>query len=116
MPCAILVRIRELDTRAWRVATWWVPVTFQAVFAVLLGLGWLLSKWPFEPETRFRTIVLTPTIICTVASLLIGAWLLSAESLRRRGFGLAVAGSGVAVLATMLVYAVWVLPWLEPNA
>jgi hypothetical protein len=116
IPSATLARIRELDTGAWRAATWWAPVAFQAVFAVLFGLGWLLSKWPFDPDTRFRTIVLTPPFICTVASLLIGAPLLSAESPRRRGFGLAVAGSGAAVLVTILVYALWVLPWLEPNA
>jgi hypothetical protein len=116
MPSATLTRIRELDARAWRAATWWAPVTFQIVFAVLFGLGWLLSKWPFEPETRLRIIVLTPTVITTVASLLIGAGLLFTESPRRRGFGLAVAGSAVAVVAMMLVYALWVMPWLEPNA
>lgn len=89
---------------------------FQVVFTVLFGLGWLLSKWPFDSETRFRTIALTPTVITTVASLLIGVKLLAGESPRRRAVGLAIAGSAVAVLAMMLIYAVWMLPWMEPNA
>lgn len=111
-----LDRLRQLDGATWRTATWWSPVMIQVVFAVLWGLGWLLAKWPFDPETRFRTLILTPTVITTAVSLLIGHASLSASSPRCRGIGLAIAGSALALLAMMLIYTLGVLPWLDPRA
>lgn len=110
-----LARLRGLDAETWRAATWWSPVTYQLVFAATFGLGWLLSKWPFDPYTRFRTLALTPTVIVTVGSLLIAAASLSAVSPLRRGLGVAIAGSAVATLVFVLVYTTWMYPLWEPD-
>jgi hypothetical protein len=116
MPSATLAGIRELDARAWRAATWWAPVIFQVVFTVLSVTGWLLAKWPLGPHGAFVTVMPVAALITTVASLLIGARLVSAESPRCRALGPAIAGSAVAALAIILLFCLWILPWLEPTA
>lgn len=120
MSSAVLTRMRNFDAAAWRAATWLTPVAVQIVVAMLFALDWVASTWalplllllPFIPSEG--AMMLTGTVVITVASLLTGAALVSAKSLRRRGFGLAIAASGLAVLAGMAVYVGWVLPILEP--
>lgn len=122
MCSAVLTRMRYLDVGTWRAATWLAPVAVQIVVAVLLALGWVVSTWAlpillcFPFITSWDAALLAGTAVTAVASLLTGAVLVSAKSLRRRGLGLAVGASGLAVLAGMLAYVGWVLPFVEPPA
>ncbi|OBK82659.1 hypothetical protein [Mycolicibacter heraklionensis] len=112
MPIATLARIRSSDTTVWRAATWAAPLVVQVVFAAALGVGWLLGRYPTNSDAGYSILIVATVIITTVASLLIGARLLRAESPRRRSLGLALGGAGLAAAAVGLSYALIFLPML----
>ena len=92
-------RIRMQDNVVWRTATRSLPVVIQIVFAAAFGVGWLLGHLPIESHAGYRIMLAATFTITAFASLLIGAQFLRADSPRRRGLGLAVGGSGLALLA-----------------
>lgn len=108
-----LARIRAQDDDVWRIATRSAPVVVQFVFATAFGIGWLLGRLPID---GYRILVAAATVSTTLTALLIGAGLLRADSPRRRGIGLAVGGSGLAVLVGGLTYALILLPLMDPGA
>lgn len=112
-PAAALAAVRGLDAGGWRVATWSVPVAFSPALATLFGAGWLLDKWPLH-QVRFCTLVCAAAVITMMASLLVGVALLSSNAPRRRAFGLAALGAGVAVFIFAFSYALWLRPLVEP--
>jgi hypothetical protein len=106
-----LARIRDLDTQAWRTATWSAPFVVQLVFAALLILMWLLGKWPFEKHDTFKAegaLFLTATAIAALGSLAISGVLLTSRSSRGRGLAVSLAGSAAVVLIGAVVYDFWV--------
>lgn len=116
MPSAILARVRELDTDSWRLATWLSPVAFQVGLATFYGIGWLLSQGLIDSYTALPALVVAAAGGTAAACLLAGAALLVTRSSRLHGFGLSIAGSGVAVLFGGLVYAPLLLTLLKPGA
>lgn len=116
MPNATRARIREFDTDVWRTATRAAPVVVQVVIAAVFGVGWLLGRLPVDSDNWFRILVATATVVTTVAAQLTAAALLRTESPRRRGLGLAIGGSGLAVLLGGLTYALVFLPLMDTSA
>jgi hypothetical protein len=109
---AVFSRVRDLDARAWRTATWSAPFVVQAVVGVLLIVMWLLAKWPFathDPYRGERAWMLTATVITTLASLAISGVLMRSGSSRRRGLSLGVAGAAAVVLIGGIVFAYLIL-------
>lgn len=92
-------RIRLQDNDVWRIATRSVPVVVQFVFAAAFGVGWLLGHLPINSHAGYRMMLAATFTITALTSLLIGARMLRFESPRRRGVGLAVGGSGLALFA-----------------
>lgn len=115
MPNTIITRIRDQDSGVWRTATRSAPVVVQFVGAALFGIGWLLGRLPIDSHNGYRVLVAGAAALTTVASLLVGAALLRADAPRRRGIGLAVGGSGLAVLIIGLIYALIFLPLVDPG-
>ncbi|MGB3333777.1 MAG: hypothetical protein WBA79_13310 [Mycobacterium sp.] len=112
MPIATLARIRDSGPDVWKTATWAAPIAIQVVFAAALGVGWLLGHFPTNSDAGYSTLIVATVIITTIASLLIGARLLRAESPCRRSLGLAFGGAGLAAAAVGLSYALIFLPML----
>lgn len=114
MPSAILARIRHGDPDFWRTATRSAPLVVQGVLAAVIGIGWLwVSGGPLSYGTVFRNLGAAALIVPPAAALVVGAVLLRAESPQRRGVGLAVCGSAVAVFISGLFYMLIFLPWFE---
>lgn len=109
MPSALLARFRENDPDVWRRATWLIPVTIQPVLALLAVVTSLLADRLLGPHLGLRAIVLIATAITTAVSVALGATLLASESLRRRAFGLSIAGSGFVVLVGATSYALFLM-------
>lgn len=112
MPGATLARIRDSSPEMWRRATRLLPVAVQGVLVTAVGIVWLLTYLPIDGQAEYRIVAVAAIIITTVAALLVGAALLRAESPQRQGLGLAVGGSGLAVMSGGLTYALILLPWL----
>ena len=112
MLTTLAARIREQDGDVWRIATRSAPVAVQPVLAAAIGIGWLVGRLPLD---NVYLMAAATSILAAVVSLVIGAVLLRGESPRRRGIGLAVGGSGLAVLVGGLVFGLIFLPLLEPS-
>ncbi|ORW96124.1 hypothetical protein AWC28_10985 [Mycolicibacter terrae] len=82
----------------------------------MFGIGWLLGRRPVESHIEFRILVTVATVLTTVVALSIGKALLRSDSTRRRGVGLGIAGSGIAVLVGGLAFALIFLPIVEPAS
>ncbi|MEB3032574.1 hypothetical protein [[Mycobacterium] nativiensis] len=114
MPAAILARIRDGDPAFWKSATRSAPIVAQVVLAAIIGVGWLgLNGCSFCFGTVFWYLVAAAIIVPAAAGLAVGPMLLRAESPRRRGVGLAVAGLAVLMVVSGLFYALIFLPWFE---
>ncbi|BBX24052.1 hypothetical protein MTER_34630 [Mycolicibacter terrae] len=111
-----LSQIRLQDNDVWRTATRSSPIVVQFVWAALFGIGWLLGRRPVESHIEFRILVTVATVLTTVVALSIGKALLRSDSTRRRGVGLGIAGSGIAVLVGGLAFALIFLPIVEPAS
>ncbi|WP_024442627.1 MULTISPECIES: hypothetical protein [unclassified Mycobacterium] len=98
-------RILVQDNEVWRTATRSAPIVVQIVFAGAFGVGWLLGHLPIDSHAGYRIMLAATVAITTAASLLIAAIILRSESPRRRGLGLAVGGSGLALAAGGLPWA-----------
>ncbi|WP_046321173.1 hypothetical protein [Mycobacterium sp. UM_Kg1] len=105
MAGALRSRLHERSPDFWRTATWAAPLMVQGVFAVAVGLAWLLGRFPISSDAGWSLVFAVSTTAATVASLLIGAKLLRADSPRRRGQGLALGGAGLATAAVGWSYA-----------
>ncbi|PQM53275.1 MULTISPECIES: hypothetical protein [Mycolicibacter] len=101
----LCARIRAQDNDVWRTATRSAPIVVQLVFAAAFGVGWLLGHFPIDSHAGYRIMLAATFIITAFASLLVGARILGSRSPRRRGLGLAVGGSGLALLAGGLPWA-----------
>ncbi|SRR5689334_9536886 len=107
-----LLRVRDLDAAAWRVATLSAPFVVQIVLGLLLATMWLLGKWPFETHSAYageRAWMLASTGVTALTALLISVAFLSFPSPRNRGLALSIAGSSATVLIGGIVYAYLVL-------
>lgn len=103
-------RLRVQDNAVWRTATRAAPLVVQVVFAAAFGIGWLLSRFPIDSHTGYRLMLAATVASTAVAALLIGAMMLRCESPRKRGLGLAIGGSALALLAGGLT---WTLIFLS---
>lgn len=110
MPTTLFARIRQQDTEVWRIATRSVPVAVQPVLAAWFGIGWLLGHLPVVGHIEVPILVAIAVVLTAIMSLLIGGALVRSDAPRRRGIGLAVAGSGLAALVGGLAYALVFLP------
>lgn len=106
-----LLRVRDLDAGAWRVATLSAPFVVQIVLGLLLATMWVLGKGPFMTERGHseRSWMLVAAAITTLVSLAVAAALVKSPSSRNRGLALSVAGSSATVLIGGIVYAYLVL-------
>ncbi|OBB31380.1 hypothetical protein A5792_15935 [Mycolicibacterium peregrinum] len=96
-----------MSSDTWRTATLSVPVVFQVVLTLFLLTTWATRKWVLVGDT-FRTTMTTGAATSTVIALVISISLLKAGASRRRGVGLAVAGSAAAVLIGWMLAAFWI--------
>ncbi len=105
------LRVRDLNTAAWRAATLSAPFVVQFILGLLLATMWALGKGPFTTESGHseRGWMLTAAVITTLVSLALAAALLRSPSPRGRGLALSVAGSSAVVLIGGIVYAYLVL-------
>ncbi|WP_109560918.1 hypothetical protein [Mycolicibacter engbaekii] len=115
MAGALRKRRRDSSPDLWRTATWAAPLMFQGVFAVAVGLGWLLCRFPIDSDAGYSIMIAVSTTVATVASLLIGVKLQGADSPRRRGQGLALGGAGLAAAAVGWSYALSYLLLLNAS-
>lgn len=106
-----LLRVRDLDAGAWRVATLSAPFVVQIVLGLLLATMWVLGKGPFTTEQGHteRSWMLVAAAITTLVSLAVAAALANSPSPRNRGLALSIAGSSATVLIGGIVYAYLVL-------
>lgn len=105
-------RVRDLDARVWRTATWSAPFVVQVELGLLLTAIWTLGKWPFPTHSAYggeRTWMLTAAVVTTLTSLVFSAVLLQSSSPRHRGLSLSIAGSSVVVLIGGTAYAYLIL-------
>lgn len=103
-PGGILPGVPDADTNAWTTATRSAPMTFQVVLAAMFGVAWLLDRGPLHRVVEFTALLLIASVITALVTLVIGVAALSSESAHRRGTGLAIAGSGMAMLAGVFGY------------
>lgn len=106
-----ILRVRDLDARAWRTATLSAPFVVQIVLGLLLATMWLLGKGPFTTASGHseRGWMLTSVAITTAVSLAVAAVLLPSMSPRNRGLSLSIAASSAVVLIGGTVYAYLIL-------
>lgn len=115
MSGALRKRRHDRSPDLWRTATWAAPLMFQGVFAVAVGLGWLLINFPINSDAGYSLVIAISTSVATVASLLIGVKLEGADSPCRRGQGLALGGAGLAATAVGWSYALSYLLLLNAS-
>lgn len=107
-----LLRVRDLDARAWRMATLSAPFVIQLMLGSLLIAMWLLGKWPFNTHSAYageRAWMLTTTVVTTLGFLLISTALLRSPSSRNRGLALSISTCSIIVLAGGTIFAYLIL-------
>lgn len=104
-----MVRLRELDSRAWSTATWTAPFTTQLVLGALITISWLLGKHLSDThEFRLFLIGTAVTIFLTAVTAIL---LLTSKSSRAHGLAVSVVGSSAVVIVGAVVYGFWIMQW-----
>ncbi len=110
-----IVRLRELDSRAWSTATWAAPLAVQLVLGAMVIALVLLGKVPAYLTTSDRTGgpawflgIATATVL---TSALVGGLLFRSRSPRVQGIALSIAGSAAVALIGVITFALWVIRW-----
>lgn len=102
-------RLRDLDSRAWSVATWLAPLMTQIVLALVIVGSWLLGKW--FPGTAGAVLFLAGAaatfIVCALAVLVLAR----SRTPRARGIALSIAGSYAVVVVGGVIYGLWIIQW-----
>jgi hypothetical protein len=98
-----VVRLSDLDSRAWRTATWLSPFVAPVVLGATIAVLWLVGKLPVF-EVHERAWFLTGVAGTLIALLAIGLGLLASRSSQLFGVALSIAGSSVIVFVGSFIY------------
>jgi hypothetical protein len=104
-----VARLNQLDSRAWRTATWLAPVLTQLLLALVIVTSWLVGKW--FPGTRAVVLFLVGAAVTSVLCAGAAAALFRSTSSRAQGIALSLGGCFAVVLVGGLVYGFWSLAW-----
>lgn len=98
-----IVRLRGMDSRVWRTATWLSPFVAPLLLGAMIGILWLIGKLPLF-EVHERAWFLTGAVGTLSTSLAISLGLFASRSSQLRAVALSIAGSSVIVLVGSFVY------------
>lgn len=112
-----IARLRDLDTRTWRAATWTAPFIIQFGLGAMVITICVSGKIPcyttigaYSSETVWFLAV---AAVAALVSALISGLLLRSPSSCIRGMALSVAGSAAIIFIGAIIYAFWVLRWFD---
>lgn len=102
-----IARLRSLDTRGRRAATWFAPFVTQLVLALVIVTAWLLGKWfPGAGAVPLVLVSLAAILpVCAVAAFVLG----QSANRRAQGAAVSIVGAYAVVFVGVAVYAGWIL-------
>ncbi|MGE2736077.1 hypothetical protein [Mycolicibacterium vaccae] len=100
-------RLRGLDSRGWRAATWFAPLVTQFVLALVIVGAWLLGKWfPGAGAVPLVLVSLAAILpVCAVTALVLA----QSAATPVRGAAVSIMGAYAVVFVGAAVYAIWIL-------
>jgi|SRR5690606_33376388 len=104
-----IVRLRDLDSRAWSAAIWAAPFITQLVLGLVIITSWTFGKW-FNGVHGFG-VFLVGVAITMIVSAAVAGFLLTSRSVRAHGVAVSIVGSLAVVLIGGIVYGFWILQW-----
>lgn len=102
-------RLRNVDARVWRTATWAAPFTIQAVLGLGVGITWLVGRHPSNTHGFGQYAIGAGATFLLLAS--VGFALLRQGSPRAHGIAISLAGSFVVALVGATAYGSWIIGW-----